>query len=80
MTLDDPYLNPLAPTVGRIVHFWDGVSGPTAAIITEVLKGGKVSLSTFPPCSVTFTVWTDIPYSAKRDPKNLTWAWPERIT
>lgn len=71
----------MKPTVGRIVHYYDGQGIGHAAVIVEVFESsGTVALYIF---------WRDgstsfAQYVAKRDVEGgrtlVCWEWPERIT
>ena len=41
------------PTVGRIVHYRRGVTGPRAAIVAAVMEGPLVNLTVFEPSGST---------------------------
>jgi hypothetical protein len=71
----------MKPTVGRIVHFEDGVFGVYAGIITGIFPDGRCTLVLFhktPPAELDKpVVYTVAHYS--ETPKVGHWSWPPRV-
>lgn len=71
------------PTIGRIVHYQAfGTPGgefksvARAAIVTDVLPFGSVSLCVLNPSGMFFNLVTQ--YDDSAEPKGGTWHWPPR--
>lgn len=75
-----------APTIGRIVNYWDYESSltpqvvPHAAIITKVQDGTKLNLQVFFQDGVIErrTGVTETPPESTTSDKRSRWSWPER--
>lgn len=68
----------MAPSVGRIVHFYDeNGAGPVPAIITDVkdADAGVVHLTVFPPCAPPETNHDNVKGGAGA--KQGSWEWPD---
>lgn len=70
------------PSIGRVVHYRSfGTPGgeylpePRAAIVTEVLEDGAVSLAVLNPEGMFFNRGV----SFSEDPKPGHWSWPPRV-
>lgn len=73
----------MKPSIGRVVHYQSyGTPGgefqpsPRAAVVTDVLEDGKVSLCVLNPSGMFFN--QGVPFS--EEPKPGHWRWPPRVT
>lgn len=67
------------PTVGRIVHFWDTLDEPWAAIVVRVVSGMDVELVVYWPSNTIVNGFKyDAIHSYSETPKPGHWSWPPR--
>lgn len=75
------------PTVGRIVHYYDGGKYPAedgsnvetlAAIVTGVNEDGSVNLSVFRPGSPMVVACSNVRETGSWEEAPGTWGWPPR--
>lgn len=70
----------MKPTIGRIVHYYEGEQGPLAAIITTTWSDVIVNLHVFfsskrgTVVEVTSVRFAEVPKLGER-----TWCWPPKV-
>ena len=69
----------MKPSIGRIVHYWDGdLAEPSPAIITKVWSDECINLKVFRDGVDSSECVTSVPllHEAKL---SMFWSWPERV-